>query len=161
MVILNRIINILILLAAIAAAVFSYLLFSKREKLIDGWSQMANAVNATAKVLDKDSGTNYSTTDLTAEKLGHANYDNLGSNLKKLNEAVTKVRDQRNDQIPEHGDCKQDHDDVQKLIALHGASSAVSTEAPEVFPYLWRFTKTLSIGIPTRFAEESMMRMLA
>ena len=97
MAILNRIINILILLAAIAAAVFSYLLFSKREKLIDGWSQMANAVNATAKVLDKDSGTNYSTTDLTAEKLGHANYDNLGSNLKKLNEAVTKVRDQRND----------------------------------------------------------------
>lgn len=39
--ILNRVINILILLAAIAAVVFSYMLFSKRNELTDGWQKMA------------------------------------------------------------------------------------------------------------------------
>ena len=96
MAILNRIINILILLAAIAAVVFSYLLFSKREKLVDGWSQMAKAVNTAAKTLDKDSGTTFAA-DLTPEKLAHTKYTDLGQNLPKLNEAATKVRDQRND----------------------------------------------------------------
>ena len=96
MAILNRIINILILLAAIAAVVFSYLLFSKREKLVDGWSQMAKAINTAAQTLDKDSGTTYAS-DLTAEKLAHTNYESLGQALPKLNEAATKVRDQRND----------------------------------------------------------------
>ncbi|MBQ9336906.1 MAG: hypothetical protein IJS14_06390 [Lentisphaeria bacterium] len=96
MAILNRIINILILLAAIAAVVFSYLLFSKREKLVDGWAQMAKAVNTAAQTLDKDSGTTFAT-DLAPEKMAHTNYENLGQVLPKLNEAATKVRDQRND----------------------------------------------------------------
>ena len=50
--ILNRVINILILLAAIAAVVFSYMLFNKRNELTDGWRKMAEAINATAATLD-------------------------------------------------------------------------------------------------------------
>lgn len=53
--ILNRVINILILLAAIAAVVFSYMLFSKRNELTDGWQKMAAAINATAATLDDKS----------------------------------------------------------------------------------------------------------
>ena len=98
MVILNRIINILILLAAIAAVVFSYLLFSKREKLVDGWAQMATAISNTAKTLD-DGGTSGTSAarDLTEEKLKHTNYEQLGQALPKLKENVSKIVAQRNE----------------------------------------------------------------
>ena len=98
MVIVNRIINILILLAAIAAVVFSYLLFSKREKLINGWAQMATAINTAAKTLDDggNSGTS-AAKDLPEDKLKHENYDQLGSVLPKLKENAGKIVAQRNE----------------------------------------------------------------
>ncbi len=98
MVIVNRIINILILLAAIAAVVFSYLLFSKREKLINGWAQMAAAINTAAKTLD-DGGNSGTTAakDLPEDKLKHENYDQLGSVLPKLKENAGKIVAQRNE----------------------------------------------------------------
>lgn len=98
MVVLNRIINILILLAAIAAAVFSYLLFSKREKLVNGWAQMATAINTAAKTIDDSgaSGTSASK-DLTEEKLKHTNYEQLGQVLPKLRENTSKIVAQRNE----------------------------------------------------------------
>ena len=58
--IVNRIVNILVLIFAITAAVFSYLLFEKREKMIDGWEKMANAISQSAKALDEKSGTKLS-----------------------------------------------------------------------------------------------------
>jgi len=96
--ILNRIINILILLAAIAAVVFSYMLFSKREKLVDGWDQMAKAITATAKTIDAGgaSGTK-AATELADEKLKHTNYDQLGQVLPKLKENTEKIMTQRNE----------------------------------------------------------------
>ena len=98
MVILNRIINILILLAAIAAVVFSYLLFSKREKLVNGWGQMATAISTAAKTLDDGgaSGT-LAAKDLAEDKLKHTNYEQLGQVLPKLKDNISKVIAQRND----------------------------------------------------------------
>ena len=98
MVILNRIMNILILLAAIAAVVFSYLLFSKREKLVNGWAQMASAITTAAKTLD-DGGASGTTAvkDLPDAKLKHTNYDELGQVLPKLKDNISKVITQRND----------------------------------------------------------------
>ena len=55
--VVNRIVNILVLVFAIAAVVFSYLLFNKREKLVSGWEQMAQTIIQTAKNLDAKSGT--------------------------------------------------------------------------------------------------------
>lgn len=52
MAILNRIVNILILLLIIAAGVFSYMLFQKRESLTKGMKDMAGAIANTAKTLD-------------------------------------------------------------------------------------------------------------
>ena len=98
MVILNRIINILILLAAIAAGVFSYFLFSKRENLINGWAQMATAINTAAKTLDDGGASGTSAArDLPEEKLKHTNYEQLGVVLPKLKENVSKIITQRND----------------------------------------------------------------
>ena len=96
--VLNRVINILILLAAIAAAVFSYLLFSKREKLVNGWTQMASAITVAAKTLDDGgvSGTS-AVRDLPEAKLKHTNSDELGLILPKLKENISKVVTQRND----------------------------------------------------------------
>lgn len=95
--ILNRIINILILLAAIAAVVFSYMLFNKREKLVDGWDQMAKAISATAKTIDAGgaSGTK-AALELADERLKHTNYDQLGQVLPKLKENTEKIVTQRN-----------------------------------------------------------------
>ena len=98
MVIVNRIVNILILLAAIAAAVFSYMLFSKREKLLDGWNQMATAIQTTAKTMDDGgaSGT-AAAKDLPVEKMLHTNYEQLGQVLPKLNKNAKDLITQRND----------------------------------------------------------------
>ena len=98
MVILNRVMNILILLAAIAAVVFSYLLFSKREKLVNGWAQMASAITTAAKTLD-DGGASGTTAvkDLPDAKLKHTNSDELGQVLPKLKDNISKVITQRND----------------------------------------------------------------
>ena len=98
MVILNRVINILILLAAIAAVVFSYLLFSKREKLVNGWGQMATAITSAAQALDDGGASGTSAArDLSADKLKHTNYEQLGQVLPKLKDNVSKVVAQRND----------------------------------------------------------------
>lgn len=98
MVILNRVINILILLAAIAAVVFSYLLFSKREKLVNGWGQMAAAITSAAQALDDGGASGTSAAkDLPADKMKHTNYDQLGQVLPKLKDNVSKVVAQRND----------------------------------------------------------------
>lgn len=98
MVIVNRIVNILILLAAIAAAVFSYMLFSKREKLLDGWKQMATAIQTTAKTID-DGGASGTTAakDLPADKMLHENYEQLNQVLPKLNKNAKDLVLQRND----------------------------------------------------------------
>ena len=96
MAILNRIINILILLAAIAAAVFSYLLFSKREKLVNGWGKMADAIVETAKVLDKDNPSGTAARDLPKDKLTHSNYDQLDAVLPNLKNSAGKIVEQRN-----------------------------------------------------------------
>ena len=96
MAILNRIINILILLAAIAAAVFSYLLFSKREKLVNGWGKMADAIVETAKVLDKDNPSGTAAKDLPKDKLTHNNYEQLDVVLPNLKNNAGKIVEQRN-----------------------------------------------------------------
>ncbi|MBO7147560.1 MAG: hypothetical protein J6W81_07410 [Lentisphaeria bacterium] len=96
--VLNRIINILVLLAAIAAVVFSYMLFSKREKLTDGWDKMAKAINTTARTLDDNSASGTTAArDLPVDKLKHQNYDQLGQLLPKLNDNAEKIVKQRND----------------------------------------------------------------
>jgi len=96
MAILNRIINILILLTAIAAAVFSYLLFSKREKLVNGWGKMADAIVETAKVLDKDNPSGTAAKDLPKDKLTHSNYEQLDVVLPNLKNNAGKIVEQRN-----------------------------------------------------------------
>ena len=55
--ILNVVLSILILLLAIAAAVFSYLLFEKRETMTKGWEQMSLSINKAASAIDSSSGT--------------------------------------------------------------------------------------------------------
>ena len=88
--ILNRVINILILLAAIAAVVFSYMLFSKRNELTDGWQKMAAAINATAATLDdKSASGTKAAQELAADKLRHTQYANLDQVLPKLKDSAT------------------------------------------------------------------------
>lgn len=98
MVILNRVVNILILLAAIAAVVFSYLLFGKREKLVDGWGKMASAITTAAKAVDDGGASGTSAVkDLAADKLKHTNYEQLDQVLPKLKDNISKVIAQRNE----------------------------------------------------------------
>ena len=97
--VVNRIVNILVLVIAIAAVVFSYLLFNKREKLVSGWEQMAQTINQTAKNLDAKSGTKLAV-ELSSEKLNHKQFNKtdlseLEKALPKLPEGAKKIIAQR------------------------------------------------------------------
>lgn len=81
--VVNVILSILILLLAAASAVFSYFLFEKRGQLTGGWDKMAAAINSTATELDRNSGTKLAG-ELTAEAIGHRNFDALDAKLPKL-----------------------------------------------------------------------------
>ena len=88
--VVNRIVNILVLVFAIAAAVFSYLLFEKREKLVSGWEQMAQSISQAAKALDEKSGTKLSV-ELKPDTLNHKNFNR--KDLADLEKALPKLPD--------------------------------------------------------------------
>lgn len=60
MAIFNRILTVLILLLAIAAAVFSYLLFERRHEFRDRADKLADNLSDIAQIIDTDSNTSYS-----------------------------------------------------------------------------------------------------
>jgi flagellar basal body-associated protein FliL len=91
---LNIILSVLILLLAVAAAVFSFFLCEKRDTMIDGWSKMAEAVTNSAASLDKGSGTEVAK-ELSAEALAHDKYDDLATKLPKLKEHADNVITER------------------------------------------------------------------
>ena len=47
--IFNKVVNILVLVFALAGVALSFLLFNKREMLVAGWEEMSSAVVQTAK----------------------------------------------------------------------------------------------------------------
>ena len=96
MAILNRIVNILILVLVIAAGVFSYMLFDKRESLTGGMKEMAKAVAQTAGTLDDGgaSGTKAANT-LKVSELDHKK--DFKSLLPTLNKTAGEIVAQRND----------------------------------------------------------------
>lgn len=93
---LNRVVNVAILVIAIAAVVFAFLLFRKREVLMERGDKLAKVVNDIASELDSTSGTNYAN-NLNAEKdLGHKIYPEYAM-LKKLDDRLKKARQQAQD----------------------------------------------------------------
>lgn len=93
---LNIFLSILILLLAAAVAVFSFFLYEKRDKMIDGWGKMAEAVNKAAVSLDKGSGTEVAK-ELSPEELAHDKYDDLAKKLPKLKDHADNVIAERDD----------------------------------------------------------------
>jgi hypothetical protein len=94
--IVNIILSVLILLLAVASAVFSYFLFEKREQMVKGWEKMAVTVNQTAAELDKGSGTNVAKS-LAPDALSHEKYAELDKNLTQLTQQAQKIVQQRDD----------------------------------------------------------------
>ncbi len=93
---LNVALSILILLLAVASAVFSYFLFEKREQLVKGWEKMAGVVNQAAAILDSDSGTQIAT-ELSPEALSHNKYEDLSTLLPKFKDQAEKIVKERNE----------------------------------------------------------------
>jgi hypothetical protein len=94
--VVNVALSILILLLAIASAVFSFFLFEKRTQLIDGWKKMAITINQSATEMDKGSGTKLGS-DLTLETLSHEKYAELDQRLAKLTDQSRKLIRQRDE----------------------------------------------------------------
>ena len=92
--VVNVILSILILILAVASAVFSFLLYEKRAQLLTGWEKMAAAVNQTALEMDKGSGTKVGA-ELTPEALNHKNFAELDSRLPKLAEQARQLITER------------------------------------------------------------------
>lgn len=98
--IFNKVVNILVLVFAIAGVTFSYLLFNKREQLVAGWEEMSNSITQTAKALEQNSGLKLSAK-LNADALGHRNPENadlsgLKRSLPEFSKAAQQVTTQRN-----------------------------------------------------------------
>ncbi len=94
--VLNVFLSLLILLLAVASAVFSFFLFEKREQLVRGWEKMAMAINTAAASLDNGSGTEVAKT-LAVKELGHDKFGELDNKLPKLQEHAGKIATERND----------------------------------------------------------------
>ncbi len=93
----NVILSVLVLVAAVISAVFSYFLYEKRVAFVEGWEQLSAAVYNNSKMLDRNSGTSVAK-NLTAEKLSHTNYsaDNMKKSLAdfaKQGKAIAEQRD--------------------------------------------------------------------
>lgn len=93
---LNIGLSVLILLLAIASAVFSYFLYEKRDQMVDGWGKMASALNQTSAALDKGSGTSIAKS-LSPETLSHEKYADLEKSLPTLAKQAEKVIAERDD----------------------------------------------------------------
>ncbi|MBO4304686.1 MAG: hypothetical protein J6A21_08900 [Lentisphaeria bacterium] len=96
MAILNRIVNILILLLVIAAGVFSYMLFGKRESLTKGMESMAAAISNTAATLD-DGGASGTKAAGSLKKADLDHKKDFSALLPKLNDTAKEIVRQRND----------------------------------------------------------------
>ena len=99
--IFNKVVNILVLVFAIAGVTFSYLLFNKREQLVAGWEEMSQSIAQTAKALEQNSGLKLSAK-LNADTLGHKSPDNadlsgLKRNLPELSKAAKQITAQRSE----------------------------------------------------------------
>jgi chromosome segregation ATPase len=93
---LNKIVSISILVLAIAAAVFSFLLFQKRGVLVDGWTKLTSSINDTAKAHDYESG-NKTASKLTDDSLENRKYERLDQLLPDLKKQASSVNKQRNE----------------------------------------------------------------
>ena len=96
MAVLNRIVNILILLLVIAAGVFSYMLFGKRESLTKGMESMAAAISNTAATLD-DGGASGTKAAGSLKKADLDHKKDFSALLPKLNDTAKEIVRQRND----------------------------------------------------------------
>lgn len=94
--VVNVILSVLILLFAIASAVFSFFLFEKRTQLLSGWEKLAVAINTTAGTVDAESGSTYAPK-LTKEELAHPNYAQLDTKLTELKKMTEQLIKERND----------------------------------------------------------------
>ncbi len=90
----NRLVNILILILALASVALSVLLFQKRENLVEGYKILAGAIANTSAKLDEGSGTGISK-ELQPGELAHNNFDQLKTLAPKLEEQATAVIGQR------------------------------------------------------------------
>ena len=87
--VLNIVLSILILILAIASAVFAYLLFDKRQQMVEGYESLGKGIADTARYLDKDSGTQ------TKLNIDHRS-ESLDQEIRKLSQLAKQVSEERN-----------------------------------------------------------------
>lgn len=87
--VLNIVLSILILILAIASAVFAYLLFDKRQQMVAGYESLGKGIADTARYLDKDSGTQ------TKLNIDHRS-ESLDGEIRKLSQLAKQVSEERN-----------------------------------------------------------------
>lgn len=98
--VLNRIMLILILLAAAGSTVLSYFLFEKRTEMLRGWQLMAEQIDKTAQQIDKGAGSGTKlTTSIKAKEFTHRELADMETKLKRLPQGVDELNKQRNELI--------------------------------------------------------------
>jgi hypothetical protein len=114
--IVNIVLGVLVLIAAVVSAVFSYFLYEKRVALATGWNQLTEAVYASAKTLDDGSGTDVAK-GLSKEKMSFQTYDEAA-----MRKALSGFNKQSKDIIAQRDAMA----DALQLIASKTNAGAVS-----------------------------------
>ncbi len=94
--IVNILLSVLVLILAAVSAISSFVLYDKRNILVDGWNEMAKTINETSTILDRESGTDVAKA-LSPKTLAHENYSELDVNLTKFASQAQKIQTQRNE----------------------------------------------------------------
>ena len=122
---LNRVVNIVVLVLALGAAVMSFLLCKKREVLVTGWDKMAGCINQTASSLDAGSNTKY------AVKLQKANITH--KNFAELDKLLPELPKQAKTVIMQRDAFALAMKDIGTILELEGVAEADTIKSVEGF----------------------------
>ena len=91
--ILNIVLSILILVLAIASAVFSYMLFEKRSNMVGGYEELRRGISDATRTLQADTGK-----DIASQmNVDYKKSESLSSDMSKLTNFARQVSSQRNE----------------------------------------------------------------
>ena len=153
MIIVNRLLNILILIFAVLSVAHGWLLFERRIELRERGEKMANAIDAIVKDLDVQSGTELQKEihrqeitgadgkTLTGGTLGFENFhqvrDPATKSYQQFDNLMDKVKTQAHD-------VREQRDKLATAIAEHATLFQLGTEEDATYQYLSSYEQAVS-----------------
>ena len=144
MAVLNKILNILILVLAVVAVAFGFLLFQKRAELKDRGDQMAKVIHSVAATLDEGSETDVASK-LQTKKSAPSNVSLYHDNFKNLGRVLGAFKTQATDVIAQRDALSKTLYRVASTMKLPNADSFAAIEFQNMGKYNKKDTDLLNL----------------